>query len=360
MTAISLLSNFLRTHTHAGASQGGDTLTPARADILDARITNTLSLLANAQLDIVAVTSTDTGTVNDWNPTGVIGTPWNAVRCSGGLALTITGLNRFAFVGPVQTQHVLIINRSGGTDLTLKHQDAGSLVANRLSIGSDIILRDGWAATLRYDTTLSRWTLVGIGQHPAHDHSYAADGTALNPATLLLPQARGAGGSFATTAGPAFPAGPVGGDLHWHTGRSIQYYYDGTRWLSANEYPISMAILDTLQNTAAVPAIAGAVDQGANGAWLTRVAAWTRQTVIGSAANFMSYQLVSRSPAIVDHNLGVPFVTSADAAGNLVGHTVTIGAAVTAGDTEYTFVGTKTGAPGNLFLDALVFYRLVG
>lgn len=159
--------------------------------------------------------------------------------------------------------------------------------------------------------------------------------------------------------GTSFPASPATNDLFFRTDRGLLYYYDGTRWLTVNEYTNYLGLATVLEGGNTPTTIASAIDHGANGCWVTRIAATAYQAT-GNGSNYVTYQLNSITPAIVTHNIGASFNTSADTAGQVVLHTVTIGALVTAGDTLISLSGTLTGAPTGLQSHCTVFYRLVG
>jgi len=74
-------------------------------------------------------------------------------------ALVWTGI-----VAPDTTvdDRLIILKRDGGTSFTLRHENAGSAAANRLSLvgGNDVELADGEFAALLYNPTIIRWELI--------------------------------------------------------------------------------------------------------------------------------------------------------------------------------------------------------
>ena len=159
--------------------------------------------------------------------------------------------------------------------------------------------------------------------------------------------------------GTSFPGSPKTSELFYRTDRNLMYFYDGTRWLTTNEYPLHLAILDALQGTNTAPSIGGPVDHSVNGAYVTRYVSWTYVST-GSGSAYVTYQLRTRAPDGTAHNLGSSFNTSADTPAQFTLHTGTIGAVVTSGDSQYNVVGTKTSTPTGLYCDMTVYYRLIG
>src|SRR5690242_7883896 len=78
-------------------------------------------------------------------------------------------------------------------------------------------------------------------------------------------------GSLAYLAGSSFPGSPATNDLYYRTDRAKLYYYDGTRWLTVEEYPLTLNIIDALEGTTTAPSIYAVVDEGENGAYVTRL-----------------------------------------------------------------------------------------
>ena len=80
------------------------------------------------------------------------------------------------------------------------------------------------------------------------------------------------GGGIAT--GTSFPGGPSTNDLFYRTDRALLYYYDGTRWLTLNEYSLTLGALDYQpRSSTTAMTLWGVTDLGANGQWVTRFVA---------------------------------------------------------------------------------------
>lgn len=167
-------------------------------------------------------------------------------------------------------------------------------------------------------------------------------------------------GAIAWDSGTSFPTAAAG-DRYWRTDRGRDYYYDGTRWLTIEEFALVMPILDGLDPQAnAVTQHYAAVDEGENGAWLTRAKVTTLVMTTNDGTKYWTLQLMSGPGTGAAVALGSSFNTSADTAGTNTVHTVTIGAAVTAGHTRYQITYTKTSTPGTIYTFPVMFYRLIG
>lgn len=169
-------------------------------------------------------------------------------------------------------------------------------------------------------------------------------------------------GGGGVASGSSFPGSPSTGDVFFRTDRALLYYYDGTRWLTVAEYALNLSALDQLwpiSSTGGGSSYA-AVDEGANGAWITRLVSFTLVVGTNDGSNFWTVQIQSKAPGGTAHDIGSTFSTSADTAGNNTKHVVTVGAAVTSGDARYQSSNTKTGSASALYMATTVYYRLIG
>ncbi len=113
-----------------------------------------------AQLtDCAILTSTATGTANDFDITAAAGgAQATYVRLGNASDLTITGI-----VAGFNGQEVTFVHTGAG-NVFFKHQDTGSASSNRLinvvTIGDTPLGPSVGSATYRYDTTSSKWRLV--------------------------------------------------------------------------------------------------------------------------------------------------------------------------------------------------------
>lgn len=112
--------------------------------------------------DRPTIANTGTGTLDDVATTDANGNQAEIIRWTGDNAsnATITSL-----AGPTQSRVVLIINAATGDpcDLTLSDSAGTGTAANRILCPGNtaLVVKKGFGAILRYDTTDSRWRVIG-------------------------------------------------------------------------------------------------------------------------------------------------------------------------------------------------------
>jgi len=130
--------------------------------------------------------------------------------------------------------------------------------------------------------------------------------------------------------------------------------YDGTRWLGS-EKAIPL-IAETPEGGNIIWGFEAPIDTSGSGVYVT-CCDLTTINVVNTGANFVSYQLYSRSPATTLHSLGSAVGTKGDTAGQFASHPITVNAVVTAGDPVLYLLGTLTGAPTGIYAWPVVYYR---
>lgn len=96
------------------------------------------------------ITATDTGTQNDYNPTGFATA--SVLRLNPASALTING-----FAAPAFAKELIVVNVSAQA-VTLNDENAGSAAGNRFVFGGvNVALAQHQPLALVYDTASSRW-----------------------------------------------------------------------------------------------------------------------------------------------------------------------------------------------------------
>jgi hypothetical protein len=157
--------------------------------------------------------------------------------------------------------------------------------------------------------------------------------------------------------GTSFPSSPATNQIFFRTDRGLMYFYNGTYWLTTEEYPASLPLGATLQGTSTVEYLIWTTDLGVNGAYITRVACYTQTTQ--SAGNYVTWTLYSASPTSSFTSYG-SFSTSGDVSNNLTAHSITVNTVLHSGDPQYQIYGAKTGSPTAINIFGTVFYRLIG
>lgn len=165
--------------------------------------------------------------------------------------------------------------------------------------------------------------------------------------------------------GTAFPGTPATNTRFYRTDRGIEYYYNGTRWLSTQVFnevlPQFGSPVAPYTATIVSPERLGAPWQGVYDLWLGDFQFVFH--VVGGTALSASHKWVSvigkRDSAGTSTTVATVIIDS----GSLSvwrSSTVAIGALL--GTTHFTFdiTHTKTGTPGNLYSLPRLVYRLVG
>lgn len=94
-----------------------------------------------------------TSNQNDYNPTGL--STATVIRLSTDASRDITGIQGGA------DGRILILSNVGSNNIVLKNQDSNSTASNRFIFTSDVTLQANQAVMIQYDSTTSRWRLLG-------------------------------------------------------------------------------------------------------------------------------------------------------------------------------------------------------
>jgi len=158
--------------------------------------------------------------------------------------------------------------------------------------------------------------------------------------------------------GTAFPSGALSADHYFRTDLGLWFSFDGTRWLSVNEYRADLTTFSPSTGLAATDALAGGAGHNrALDMFITQIFVSTRVRTTSSGTQYWTitaYKWVGGTPT----QLGSPFNTSADAANNYVSHSIAINAVHTNID-SFEVDAAKTSTPGVLDGFCSVIYRLV-
>ncbi len=149
--------------TFSGTNTFSSLTTFGNASTTNLSISNSLISLGNFSTPKGADYNT-TGTQNDVNlGTGVL------FRYSGSGAATFTG-----FAGGTDGREIHIMNVSS-SNITINHQDTGSVAANRVitSNGSSVIIPPAVTIVLQYDSAASRWRILTVTLTPTSISSFA-------------------------------------------------------------------------------------------------------------------------------------------------------------------------------------------
>ena len=178
------------------------------------------------------------------------------------------------------------------------------------------------------------------------------------------------GGVLGYDSGSSFPGSPSSGDRYWRTDLGMEFYYDGTRWLSTTLYH-SHTVQENISagSSYAAPNITlstfnwptPAIGSGSD-VWL--VAAEFDFFVNGGTALSGSHSWVTVLGKTIGANTQTTVLTfTANSGASSVWRrdTQAIGALLNNGTTHYAFnlLSTKTGTPGPLFSHCDITFRIV-
>lgn len=179
---------------------------------------------------------------------------------------------------------------------------------------------------------------------------------------LHLKDSAGAVTTAGSAAGTSFPGAPATGERYFRTDRGIEYYYDGTRWLSAFQRTLPIDC-----RTAQVSGISSTVTVGnavipGSDIFIEsmRVAAFASGSGSFDGSNYWTFTLDKLTTANVATNVATVTANSQSLSEWKL-WTATANALVQgSAHIAFRLIATKTGTPANLFFGSEITYRLVG
>lgn len=156
-------------------------------------------------------------------------------------------------------------------------------------------------------------------------------------------------------SGGAFPTGIATGFLFFRTDLGWLCSYDGARWLTAHEvaHPITIwttytvnTNLDTVLRTDVAP-------------YVTRVAVVTYVATTNTGANYWSATLQGVNGNQTAGTTVLAFTTASDPVDTFTTHEAAASTPNPSNRTYWRLALSKTGAPGTLYINAVVYYRSI-
>jgi hypothetical protein len=169
--------------------------------------------------------------------------------------------------------------------------------------------------------------------------------------------------------GTSFPGSPTTNQRYFRTDRGIEYYWDGTRWLSAQIFDTSIAITkSSAANAQATTAFGGVFSRkhSLNGVMLVGlVCSFVPGSIAQSASNFYTMtgtmQSNNNSPVAIALTLsGTVDTKTFTTINNPYEMGYDLSQVVAASYYRAILTLTLTGVPGTFFFDSALSYRLVG
>lgn len=256
-----------------------------------------------------------------------------------------TAAAAFNALSPMTTQDDLIIGGASG---------AGT----RLGKGSD-----GQVLTVDPSTHHLVWATPSAGSGDVATDTIwdaagdLAVGSGANTAGRLAKGNAGAvlamfNGAVAWNAGTSFPASPATNDRYLRTDLGLEFYYDGTRWLSMQLFLFQATGENISASAATRHPIKGDV-------YVVEITSTTYVSGTNNGSNYWTIYAQKSTYANSDTAIGNNS-TSGDAGSVFVVHTAAIGAVVDLATYYGVIVSAiKNNAPGNLYYGATVSYRRI-
>lgn len=173
-----------------------------------------------------------------------------------------------------------------------------------------------------------------------------------NGAGALTINSTAAGGGY--SQGTSFPLTPTTDDKFYRTDLNLLCYFDGTRWLTVQQFDVASSMFDALAGSTA--------SGGARGRWAARndydlwLVRWVVTTYVATtntAVNYWSLSLNSGGAAIAS------FTTAADSPNAYINHDINLGVALSPTAVDITCVATRVGTGGGLYPAMSLIYRLI-
>lgn len=267
-----------------------------------------------------------------------------ASTTSGGYAADVAGTS--TATNPITTFD-LVIPAYAGTVLKKAFRVNQYTVFGASDQAEIVVSGSQWlstAAITRIDLTIvsgsfldgTTCTLYGLGTGPSYSRGYD-EGTVF-PTTNLVTNRK-----------------------FYRTDLNLLCYYDGTRWLTVNEYTSCLQINSNSVTVSATGDIGFSTIPGDYAIYVTTANAWVVTAATNNSSNKWTYAFKWGDSAGTATTLGSAFDTGSDTAGTRVVHNIAINTALTTSALALTFTcTTKTGTPGNgTIIAPVVRYRLI-
>lgn len=170
-------------------------------------------------------------------------------------------------------------------------------------------------------------------------------------------------GAVIWNAGTSFPASKATNDRYWRTDLGLEFYWDGTRWVTTTLYREALGTGDYTTGTFVTgnTMTRWAFTNGLGlDVWIVRVDGWTFVTTTNNGSHYWTINHNKQVAAATNTSIA-SFTTASDTANTITAHNATVGASVAIGTyISGNTVGTVTGSPGSIFWGFSIEYRLIG
>ena len=167
-------------------------------------------------------------------------------------------------------------------------------------------------------------------------------------------------GASGIDSGTSFPGTPSNNDIFYRTDRDLLYFYDGTRWLTANLYDLPIPPTDAALPFSATSACRVTSPHAAvYDLWLEDFQS-AFHVVAGTALSASHKWVITLVKSPAESTIATITIDSGSLNAWRDSGQIAIDALL--GTTQFALsaVATKTGTPGNLFTMPTLTYRMVG
>lgn len=181
---------------------------------------------------------------------------------------------------------------------------------------------------------------------------------------LLTPYFPSRAASLDLGRGTAFPtvghdgAAVQAGARFWRTDLGFACYYDGTRWLTVQEYMIPVQALTTFTGPGTVAGTITALRTD-YAPYFTRVEMTTVVATTNNGSNYWTCELIGVDLPFTSVSVVANPNTSADSVGVRVNHAAAAGSPAPSNRQFVRGRFTTTGSPGQLEITISAWYRLI-
>jgi len=216
------------------------------------------------------------------------------------------------------------------------------------------------------DADSSQWVefgpnAVSVADGPAVQTVSSGDNITVDNTDPANPVINYSGPTSGYAEGTSFPASPALNDKFYRTDLNLLCFYDGTRWLTAQEYALPSGLSEGANSffnvSSAFTSWRAAVRSDFE-LYLTRWAVTSRVQTTNDGSNYYTVNLDYQNAATTA-SLIASFSTNADAASTIVQHDQQIDAALDASAVNIIVVISKTGTPGACHVIPALYYRLI-
>jgi hypothetical protein len=179
--------------------------------------------------------------------------------------------------------------------------------------------------------------------------------------SVVGPFGTGGGGGDYTgvpwSSGTSMPGSPSTNDRVTRTDLGLDFYYDGTRWLTTTLFEVGSQWASAL-STSNTDLYVAPVDS----TWGIYIVSFDVSTFVISTNNGSNYWTVALQRANTSNTASTidSFTTAADTVSNWTQHKETVGAVLDASARVLLVNFTKTSAPGAIYCAGTVKYRYIG